>query len=60
MIFKIIAPPQGAFRRRGTMTSENNIEITSEKAGLCEAHPNMDIKSKYVLKEISNVRWFDP
>lgn len=42
------------------MTSENKVETADKKAELCEAHSNTDMKSRYILKEISNVRWFDP
>lgn len=42
------------------MTSENNVETADKKAELCEAHSKVNTKPKYVLKEISDVRWFDP
>lgn len=42
------------------MISENDVEMIDEKDGVREAPPNVDMKSRYILKEISNVRWFDP
>lgn len=42
------------------MTSENDVKTIDKKDGVFETHPNVDLKSRYILKEISNVRWFDP
>lgn len=42
------------------ISNKDTVEITIEKGQHYEARLNVDDKTKFVIKNISNVRFFDP
>ena len=60
MIFKTITPPQSSIKG-GIMTSDKDIiEITIGKDGKYEVHLDVDDKTEFIIKDITDVKFFNP